>query len=194
MTARRFPRGYLGLDHETRGSELLAILECVHVPEQTLGPEMTRKLRAVKPDLWYPIADMLDLLDRLDQKLGAFHLKQVGWTLFSRYQAEIVKKLFDNAYDVLRNSDEQYRRNNRGHNIGGWKVVSFGPGKAELEKTTPHHCVMEEGIFEEMMRTIGVPVKVHQAECFRQGAPCCRFVIETKINDARWQKLQVSGG
>ena len=26
-------------------------------------------------------------------------------------------------------------------------MLGFEPGKAELEKTTPHHCVMEEGIF-----------------------------------------------
>jgi hypothetical protein len=36
-------------------------------------------------------------------------------------------------------------------------VVLFQPGKAELIKTTPHHCVMEEGILTEALLTLQIP-------------------------------------
>jgi hypothetical protein len=39
-----------------------------------------------------------------------------------------------------------YHHANRGTGIGGWKVLRFDAGYAELEKMTPHHCVMEQGI------------------------------------------------
>lgn len=174
----RVPKGYVGADHQTRGGDILAILECVHLPEASLGTEMTRRLKQVSAEGWYPISELLDLLERLDQKLGTYRLKQVGWTIFQRYHAEAAKKAFGNAKDLLHALDAMYHQANRGNAIGRWKVVSFDSTRAEIEKTTPHHCAMEEGILEESLRTIGVGAKVKQTECFRQGAPLCRFVID----------------
>lgn len=183
---KRLPKGYIGVDHQTRGGDILAILDCVHVPEASLGAEMTRKLRQTRADGWYPIADLLDMLEKLDEKLGEYRLKQVGWTIFQRYHAEKARQAFPHAKALLSALDAMYHEANRGTAVGRWRVASFEPGRAELEKTTPHHCAMEQGILEEALRTIGVMAKIHQSECFRKGAPLCRYVIETSVSDARW--------
>lgn len=182
----RVPKGYLGIDHQTLGGDIISVLETVNRPEFILGPELVAKLRPLQRSGWYPIAVLLDLLERLDQKLGAYHLKQVGWTIFGKYQAEDFKREVHSAEAAMRVLDWQYRTRNRGTSIGGWAVESFTATRAELIKTTPHHCQMEEGILEEVLRTLGVKASVTQSQCFRKGADCCHFVLEPRGSTDRW--------
>lgn len=182
----RKPRSYIGLNHETLGSDILAVIKALHAPERALGPELTAKLKAVRPSGWYPISWLLEALEAMDQKLGTYALKNVGWKLFEMSHAENVKKVASSAHDILYGFDTIYHNANRGTSIGGWKVIAFSPGHAELDKTTPHHCVMEEGIMQEALRTIGVKAEVTQRQCFRQGAESCIFVVDSPITDARW--------
>jgi hypothetical protein len=79
-----------------------------------------------------------------------------------------------------------YRLANRGAELGGWVVLEFEPGRAVLEKTTPHHCSMEEGILDAAFRVVGTPATVYQSACVRVGADACRFVITSHIVDHRW--------
>lgn len=182
----RRPRNYVGMNHETIGSDILAVMKALHAPERALGPELTARLKAVSPTGWYPIGWLLEALETMDQKLGTYALKNVGWKLFEMTHAEGLKKTTSTARELLYGFDAIYRHANRGGNIGGWKVLSFAPGEAELEKTTPHHCVMEEGILQEALRTLGIKADVSQRACFRKGADACIFVIRSPITDARW--------
>jgi len=185
----RKPRGYVGLNHETIGSDILAVLKALHAPERALGSELLARLNTVKADQWYPISWLLEALEAMDQKLGTYALRNVGWKLFELSHAETVKKVASSARDILYGFDGFYRHANRGGNIGGWKVLSFAPGHAELDKTTPHHCMMEEGIIQEALRTMGVKSEVTQRECFRKGAESCVFLIDSPIRDARWSGM-----
>ena len=72
-----------------------------------------------------------------------------------------------------------YHHANRGGGIGGWRVISFDESRGVLEKTTPHHCEMEEGILAQALADIGARAVVTQTACFRKGAPACRFLIES---------------
>lgn len=180
----RKPQGYVGINHETSGRDILSVLKTIHVPEVTLGPELAGRLKRVSPDGWYPIADMLALLEKLDQKLGSFHLKQVGWTIVQSLPPDMLAR-FQNARELLEAFDGMYHFNNRGEQIGGWKLTSFMPNRAEFEKNTVHHCVMEEGIVEECLRKIGVTAQVSQTTCFRKGGPLCRYVVTPKTPH-RW--------
>lgn len=83
--------------------------------------------------------------------------------------------------------DGIYRRANRGEEIGGWRILEFSPGKARLEKTTPHHCVLEEGIVSAALACVGVPATVTQASCFLSGADACVFVVNSVVTDSRWK-------
>ena len=89
------------------------------------------------------------------------------------------------AHQLVHGFDGIYRSVNRGQAIGGWTVLSFEPGLAVMEKTTPHHCVMEEGILK-AMRTLGIRIEVSQKQCFRKGADACRFVLQSPVTDSRW--------
>lgn len=182
----RLPKNYVGKNHETIGSDILAIRKVLHLPERTLGKELADEIAKVKPDGWYPISLLLQALEALDQKLDAYALRSVGWSLFKLSHEADVRANATSAKDICYGIDGMYHRANRGERIGGWQVLSFSPGRAELEKTTPHHCVMEEGILEEALRTMGVPAKIEQKACFRKGADACRFVITSAITDRRW--------
>lgn len=182
----RLPRSYTGINHQTLGSDILAVLKALHTPESTLGPDLHGRLKAVKPDQWYPISLLLEALAALDQKLGTYALKNVGWQLFQLSHAAEFRKVASSAKDVVYGIDGMYHRANRGTGIGGWQVLRFEPGRAELEKTTPHHCVMEEGILEEALRTLGVKAEVTQRQCFRKGAESCIYVISSPLTDERW--------
>lgn len=182
----RLPRGYVGINHQTIGSDILAVFNVIHAPERLLGPEMTARLKQIKPDEWYPISVLLETLDVLDKKLDSYALKNAGWKLFNLSHAENVRKSVNSARELIHGFHSLYLNANRGVRIGGWRVLSFEPGRAELEKTTPHHCVLEEGIFEEALRTVGVSARVEQSACFRQGADACIFVVNAPNPGPRW--------
>ena len=160
---KRLPKDYVGRNHETLGSDVLAVLKAVTLPERTLGPDLAKRLGAVRADAWYPIGLLLELS----------HVEDVRANVHS-------------AHQLLNGFDAIYKRVNRGEGIGGWKVLVIEPGHAVLEKTTPHHCKVEEGIIEEAMRTLGIRVEVSQSQCFRKGADACHFVLRSPVTDTRW--------
>lgn len=183
---KRLPRTYLGIQHETKGSDLLSLLNALQLPERTLGPELTERLKKVRESEWYPIDLLLDGFEKLAARSDAFALRNVGYRIFQMSHAENVKRAVHSARELLHGFDHIYKDVNRGIGIGGWKVVKFEPGYAQLEKTTPHHCVVEEGIVEEALRTVGVPAQVSQSQCFRKGAEACIYEIRSSVTDQRW--------
>jgi hypothetical protein len=184
---RAKPRNYTGVDHQTIGSDILAVVAVIPVmPEKTLGKELMDRLAVVKLDGWYPIGLLLDAMDRLDERIGRFGMITMGRKLFEMSHAEQFKKVAKTAADVVYGIDGMYHHANRGKGIGGWEVEVFEPGHAELVKTTPHHCVMEEGILLEALRTLGIPTTVQQRECLRQGADHCRYILQSPITDDKW--------
>lgn len=162
------------------------MLKAVTLPERTLGPELARRLTATKVDHWYPISLTLEALDVLADKLGTYGLHHVGWELFKLTAAEDVRAHVRSARDLVHGIDRMYKQVNRGEGIGGWKVLQFAPGYAQLEKTTPHHCLVEEGILEEALRTIGIRVEITQSQCVRKGDDACHFELKSPVTDARW--------
>lgn len=183
---KRLPRTYLGVNHQTLGSDILSVLNALTLPERTLGPELTQRLKQVKADQWYPIDLLLESFEKLQERADPFALKNVGYRIFSMSHAENVRGSVHSARQLLHGFDDIYKHVNRGVSIGGWKVTKFEPGYAQMEKTTPHHCVVEEGILEEALRTIGVPAQVSQSQCFRKGAELCVYEIKSAVADQRW--------
>jgi hypothetical protein len=183
--ARR-PRGYLGRQHETIGSDILSILQVLKLPEQVLGPEECARMKQIDPNGWYPIEWLLDLMNRLDKAVGHYGLLRMGRALFDLSHKERVLQVAKSARDIVEGIDSMYHHANRGVGIGGWKVLRFEPGYAELEKTTPHHCVMEQGILSAGLAAVGCPGMVAQRECLRQGADVCVYTISSALTDERW--------
>lgn len=182
----RHPRGYVGADHETVGSDLLAVLAVVSDPGVVLGKTFSARLARVTPDGWYPISWMLDLLDLLDQRVGQMGLRQMGRKVFRTTHGEHVRQTCYSARDILHGLDELYRRANRGELIGGWTMMDFAPGRAVLECTAPHHCSMVEGLLCEALMAVGVPAVVAQTECFRRGAESCVYQISSAFVGHEW--------
>lgn len=198
--ARRKPRGYDGHRHETLGSDILAVRDALAnlsravsddevraTCRKVLGVEAASRIEAVSAERWYPIELMLDLMETIEAKVGHNGLRRMGRLLFQRTHAARFSEVAKHARDVVYGIDAMYNHANRGTRIGGWKVRSFSSSLAELEKTTPHHCAMEEGILSEACATLGVPTMVSQRECFRSGAEACLYVImPTSLDDPRW--------
>jgi hypothetical protein len=139
-----------------------------------------------QPDRWYPIELFLRAQDKIDARVGRCGLLQLGRKLFRASYVEQFRKVSSSAADALYHFDEVYKRVNRGKHIGGWEVVIFRPGHAEMLKTTPHHCVMVEGLLSEALITLQIPTQVEQSACFRKGAGECRFVLRSAVSDEKW--------
>lgn len=185
MPVRR-PRGYFGEDHETIGSDIQAVLRILRMPEQVLGKEEWERLQQVQPQTWYPISWLLGLMEILEAHVGPYGLMQMGRRLFELSHKDRVKLSARSARDILYGLDGMYHHANKGRGIGGWKVLKFEAGLAELEKNTPHHCVMEQGILTEALQTVGCPSNVSQTRCFRDGADSCIFQVTSAYIDQRW--------
>lgn len=185
LTPRR-PRGYVGRDHQTIGSDILAVHKAVLNPARTLSAETVHRLAQVTRDGWYPIEWLLQLMDEVHGKIGDAGLRKLGRELFKMSHADAVRANVRSVHALLHGFDGIYRSANRGVAIGGWVVDAFRPGYAELVKTTPHRCMMEEGILLEAFATLGTPAFVRQTECLHAGAEACRFVFRSTVLDARW--------
>ena len=183
---RRTPKGYAGIGHLTLGSDVLSLSEAILMPELVLGAEVAASIRALEPGGWYPIAMLLEPLDRLDAILGPSSLRRIGLEIFERSHAAAFRREASSARDIVHGIDGMYHRANRGTDIGGWRVMGFGPGVATLEKTTPHHCVMEEGILEAAFKALAIPAVFFQSRCFRKGDDACEYKITSHISDERW--------
>lgn len=185
MTRPR-PRGYIGTRHETIGSDILALYHALLLPDEVLGAATSSRIRNLDPDGWYPVEGMLEPLELLGEKLGAAGLRKIGRKLFELSHQERVRGVITSASAIVHGLDGMYHAANRGQDIGGWKVLSFEPGEARLEKTTPHHCALEEGIVGAAMKMVGVLVNIEQPQCMRSGSDHCQFVITSVVTDARW--------
>jgi hypothetical protein len=181
---KRWPKGYVGTDHETIGASLLAVLQILRLPEQVLGSEEVKRLQAVNPKEWYPVGWLLDLMEKIDGVVGHYGLLRMGRRRFEL--SHQTRAPVSSARDVVYGIEGMYRFSNRGTDIGGWKVLKFEPGYAELEKTTPHHCVMEQGILSAGLAEAKCPGIISQTQCFRNGADSCLYTISSAITDARW--------
>jgi len=164
----------------------VALLRVLKQREETQGVEAAYRLENIDPKAWYPIGPLLDLMDKLDQQVGYFGLVRMGRTIFNLSHEAVVSQALHSARELLEGFDALYHRSNRGQLIGGWRVLRFDPGTAEIEKTTPHHCAMEQGILAAALQAVGCPAMVNQSACFREGAEACRFVITSSITDSRW--------
>lgn len=100
MAARRQPRDYVGTGHETIGSDLLAVLGVVSMPKQTLGTDLHHRLLQVKPNGWYPIELMHEVLSVLHGRIGANGLRQMGRKLFVASHEAHVKTVARSAWDI----------------------------------------------------------------------------------------------
>ncbi len=186
MTKRQRPRGYIGSQHETRGSCIRSVFEVLKLPEQVLGVELCRRMKGIDPNAWYPVELLLDLTERLDKAVGSYGLLQTGRTVFQIVHRERGRPVASGARDVLDSMDNLYHYGNRGVGIGGWKLLRIEPGKAEIEKTTPHHCMMEQGMLSAALQSVGCPGVISQRECLRNGAGACVYTISSAISDERW--------
>lgn len=182
----RKPKNYIGTNHETIGSDIRAVLGAMPLPRASLGEQMTARIEKLDPDGWYPIEMLLEVMEILSDRLGRFGLLEMGRKLFKLSHQQRVREMAHSAADIIYGLDGMYHYANRGDGIGGWMVLRFVPGEAVLEKTTPHHCVMEEGILAEALIAVAVPAMVRQSECRLKGADACKFVITSSITDERW--------
>ena len=180
------PRGYVGENHETIGSDILAAIATIHVPQEVLGKAWLDRLAAVTPEGWYPIALLLELLEYLDKRTGMASVLKMGRQLYLDSHQQRVGKSATCAGDIVYGIDGLYHHANRGDQIGGWQVMKFRPGVAVLEKTTPHHCALEEGILHEALHTVGADAMIVQSQCLRHGADSCIFELRSAIRDHRW--------
>ena len=110
----------------------------------------------------------------------------MGRTLFKLSHEKRVLESAKSARDILYGLDAMYHFANRGERIGGWAVTAFEPGHAVLEKTTPHHCMMEQGLLSAALAAVGCPSSVEQPRCFRTGSDACVFEITSTVTDERW--------
>ena len=173
-------------DHEILGSDILAVISALPLADLVLGTELAARLRGVKPDGWYPASLFLEALQRVSLKVGRFGLLQLGRQIFTTSHAGNFKKVSHNAADALYGINTMYRRANRGGAIGGWEMIAFRPGYAEMIKTTPPDCLMVEGILSEALRTLEIPTTLEQRECRHRGAAHCRFIFTSPVTGDLW--------
>src|SRR5213076_670795 len=101
---------YVGRNHETIGSDVLAVLRSLQhlvgendagagqkMAEQVLGSSEVARLQALDPNGWYPIGWLLELMETLDAKVGRFALLKMGRTLFRNTHEERALKTIKSA-------------------------------------------------------------------------------------------------
>jgi hypothetical protein len=184
MIVKHWPRGYEEANHETIGASVLAVLHVLKAPEQVLGPETARTLRELDPKGWYPIGLLLGIMEKLERNVGHYGLVNLGRRWFELWRRN--REPLTSARDAIHGIDAMYRSANRGGQIGGWAITKLEPGYAEVEKTTPHHCVVEQGLLTAALTDAGCPSIIAQQRCVRQGADSCLYTLASTVDAERW--------
>ncbi|MDP3274172.1 MAG: hypothetical protein Q8Q09_03185 [Deltaproteobacteria bacterium] len=183
---KRAPQGYRGLRHETIGADILAVLDALTFPRGVLGDAVVDELEKIGASQWYPIDQLLNLLELLDKKVGPQGLRKTGRALFRRTHQKRTQEMAKCGRDIVYGIDGMYRFANRGIDIGGWNPVQFDAQIAVLEKSTPHHCMLEEGILDGALVAVGATSTVSQSQCFRKGAAMCIFEVRPLDASKGW--------
>lgn len=179
------PRGYSGKRHEVLGAEILALLRILRSGDSALGEDADR-LRELDRGDFYPVEVLLRVSEVLDETLGKFGLVRAGRNIFDALYKDTVAAGWTSARDVIHGMDALYNYSNRGIGIGGFQVKSFELGRATLVKTSPQHCLVDEGILGGALSAAGCPATITQTECIRHGGSACTFVITSAFIDRRW--------
>lgn len=186
--------------HEVVGADILAVRRAVEFLSNSastkttsmyvrtvLGNALTERLEQVEAERWYPVSVMLEMERALDDKLGASGLRRMGRAIFKHDLSEKTRAHMKSVRECMYALDAMYRTHNRGSNLGSWTVRTFTEARAELVKTTPHNCLMEEGILIEACATFDVAVVVTQPECVRNGEPHCLYIVTpTTLDSPKW--------
>ena len=152
-----------------------------------LGVEETRRLRSVDPAAWYPIDWMLNLMAKLNHQIGHYGLVRMGRRLFEMSHQARARQSLKTARDIVYAMNAMYHNANREvSGIGGWSVVLFEPGYTELEKTTPHHCVMEQGISGRAQQGGILLETSRRAAVFGRAPTLASIRISSAVVDERW--------
>jgi hypothetical protein len=194
------PKGYIGRNHETKGTSIAALLESLEaliggdvqrrnaLISKVLTAEQLQVFRSLDPQGWYPIELAIALMEAVDRNVGRYALMRMGRLLFRRSHQERELPTATCGYDIVHSLDRMYLQTNRGDRIGGWRVLRFDDGGAELEKTTPHHCSMEEGLLAQALSAVGGRAVISQKVCIREGDDRCHFVIHSA--GGRWSRSE----
>lgn len=168
------------------GSDILAAVKILKLPEHVLGDREWRRLQHVKPEQWYPVEQLLGLMEILEAHVGRYGLMQMGRKLFEGSHKQRILLTARTAKDILYGMDNLYHHTNRGTGIGGWQVLKFEGGVCEIEKNTAQHCVVDQGLLTEALLAVGCACNVEQIQCFLDGAPTCIYRVTSAFVDARW--------
>lgn len=68
----------MGLQHETIGSDVIAVLDVINLPELVLGKERADALKKIEASKWYPLSTLEDPVEGLHQRVGDASLLQIG--------------------------------------------------------------------------------------------------------------------
>jgi hypothetical protein len=178
-TPESHPAAYVGWHHETRGSDLIAAFAVVNELDPGIAAHWMPLVRTLDATQWYPIDLLLALGMAARERFGEALLRRMGERIFEVSHAPSFRA--STVADVAFGIDGLYRAANRGDDIGGWGVVTFTDTHALIEKTTPHACLVEEGILIAACRAVGEPVELRQRTCVQQGAAACLFEL-TPLN------------
>jgi hypothetical protein len=177
---------YENQSHETIGSDLRAVLHTMKSPEEILGAYWVQRLAGVLPTQWYPVATLLELQQQVLHRGGRAFLMEMGRQLFRDSHQKRLGPTLQSAGDVLFGLNRMYRFANRGLNIGGWEVLTFGPGHGVLRKKTPHHCALDEGFLHEALQVVGAVVVIVQPSCELIGGKSCELELRSPLRGPRW--------
>jgi len=168
------------------GSDLLAVLKILKMPEQVLAKPDFERLCRVQADAWYPVDWLTNLTTTLERHVGRYGLIQMGRRMFELTHRGRVLQHAKTAKDLIYGLDDMYRHANRGRGIGGFQVLKFGAGIAEVEKTTGQHCLLDQGLITEGLLAVGCACNVSQTRCVLENDDTCVFEITSAFADKRW--------
>jgi len=166
---------------EVNGEAVLSV-----VAGMTFGT--TRALRVLaahgivdpKPGQWYRQQAWLDAFQEIAATLGPSTLFNIGRKIpeQARFPASI-----DGIHKALAAIDEAYRMNHRGGDIGSYRYLADGPGRAVLVCDNPYPSDFDRGIIHAMAdrhKPEGARVRVEldaARPTRKQGGDSCTFIV-----------------
>lgn len=170
---------------EVHGRTILTVVDDALAPFSDGYRERARDALAengierLDPDGWYPQQAWLNTFEAIAETLEPHLLDRLGERIpaVANWPADVAS-----VEDGLRSTDEAYRRNHRGGEIGSYRFEPTGDRTGEVTCRTPYPCRFDRGMIRAVARQYAsvesfVLVEEPEDHCRRAGDDVCTFRV-----------------
>ncbi len=163
------------MKRESSGMNLKSVKEAFSIfYSQADGVLLKVGIEDVQPDQWYDLDLVVQAFEAISNQIGNYSTTLVGIHIGEN---AALPPVVTDLEQVFMSLDQAYKLNNRGPDIGGWKIERDGRDFT-FTVTTPFLCPLEKGILLGFSKRFGQPIDIRHGDlCRKEKDAACIYHV-----------------